>query len=341
VPTATFTPTPLPTSTPTQAFPVSADGSPIVASVGDLSLSNELYDHLSGMVTFYPMQGWDIEALDYLISMVEPDTGVGFYITITNTGYELDPDAYTAFRNNMEEFYTFRDGYEEISRNSNESINLHVTEKIYNQDNAQIYASSTYQQFDNVILTIEMIGGIDFALTNGPHIIMYNSFTQTITFDSQKASELPLYQYTWTYRALDVNASLVVPFAWSAQFDDTSNFETASFFSPDYNAATQFVIFKNTPKYNQQQGFDSAMVWLNAAHSNNANDVQPADVSEIEPGLYLFGWSSQSGATIGAMTYDIRIPNKLILVVSVVNEDFLDVYIDVLGETGDSYILEQ
>ncbi|NJN80763.1 MAG: hypothetical protein HC797_10015, partial [Anaerolineales bacterium] len=308
MPTATSTPRPIPTNTSTPAGPVSNTGNPIIVSAGDLSLSNELYEHPSGLLSFYPITGWKIEASDYFVSMIDPNTGVGYYITITNTGYKLDKDAFTAFRTNMEGYYTFRNGYQEISNNTNDSINLHVIEKIYDQEGIEVYASSIYQQYDNIIYDIEMIGGTEFAQTNSPHIIMFNSFTQTITIDNEIASDLPLYQYSWTYQPQDINASLVVPYAWSYQVDESTSAESVYFFSPDNNAVTQFVIFKNTPKYNQQQGFDSAMVWLNSAHSNNANDIQPGDISEIQPGLYLFGWSSQSGETVGAMTYDVRIP---------------------------------
>lgn len=341
VPTATFTPTLAPTNTPTPSGPLSATGDPLVVSVGDLALSDELYEHPSGFVSFYPLQGWDIEASDYLVSMVDPETNVGFYITITNTGYELDQDAYATFRSNMEEYY-MTDGYQEVSSNSDASIGVYVIEKVYNLENTQMYASSFYQQFDNIILTIEMIGTVDFAQSNSPHIIMYNSFTQTVTVDLDKSSKLPLYQFTWTYQPQDINASLIVPFAWTYQVDETSSLSSAYFFAPDNNAATQFVIVKNTPKYNQQLGFDAVMVWLNATHSNNANDVELfGEVSELEPGLYLFGWTSQASGKFGTMTYDIRIPNKLIMVVTAVDSDFLAIYSDVLGVTADSYILEQ
>lgn len=344
LPTSTFTPTPPPTSTPTPAGPVSTTGNPIVTSVGDLSLSNERYEHPNGFVSFYPMEGWEISETDYSVAMTDPETGVYYYLSVTNTGYALDADSFENYRTIMEEFYTFQSNYTEIDTGSNPSIQLHYVEKTYTgSDGVDYYAYSLYQQFDSVIFLLEVAGKAAHvqAEPTNPYRIMFDSFGQTMEVDSELASEFPMYQQTWTYTPDDIDGSIVAPWAWgylSDSLDETYHY--TYFYSPDSLAMIEF-IRQDTVKLTKELGLDFAVNYLNLLHSGDANDIkinQFGELQELETGLYLFDWQSETSGEIGTMLYDTRIPNKLIMVVAIVYDDeFLPLYANTLGDIADSY----
>lgn len=343
-PTSTFTPAP---PTPTPEGPVSTTGNPLVASVGDLKLSGIRYQHPNDLASFYPMEGWDIEETDYSVSMTHPETGVNYYISATNTGYTLDTESYENFRLIMEEIYTLQANYKEIDTGSNPNIQLYYVEKTYTgYDKENYYAYSIYQQFDNVIYTIELSGKEAFVQANpaNPYKIMFDSFTQTIQIDSTIAAEYPMYEQRWTYQADDVNASLTVPWSWTFFADQSEGFQYANFYSPDFAAYAQFVR-QDTVKLTKDSGLDFAVSYLNIVHSNGGVDVQInqfGELEELEEGLYFFDWESKNAGKAGLLKYDIRVPNKLIMVVTIVqNQDFLPLYANLLGEISGSYQLEQ
>ncbi len=344
-PTPTSTPAPPPTPTPTPDVPLSTSGNPIVVEAGNLRLITERFEHPRGFVSFNVMDGWEVEYNDFSATMTDPNTGVMYMITVTNTGYELDADAYAGFRDANEEVYLFTEDFKEVDSGENPAIKLHYIEKTYTRsDGVEMYAFSLYQQFDSVIFTTELIGGSEFvqADASNPYKIMFDSFGQTITVFSDTASEFELYEQRWTYQAGDVNASLTVPWSWTFFADQSEGFQYANFYSPDFAAYAQFVR-QDTVKLTKELGLDFAVSYLNIVHSNGGSDVQInafGDMKEVTDGLYNLTWESKSAGKAGLLTYDIRVPNKLIMVVTIVQDlDLVAVYAKPLDMISNSYIL--
>ncbi len=346
VPTQTFTPTPPPTSTPTPAGLVAADGSTLVTKFGTLELSNELYEHPDGWVSFYPMKGWEIEANDFSVTMYEPSTNVSFYITATNTGYTLNEEAYTNFRNNMEEFYFYQDQYKELNRGSNEDISLYFVEKQYARvdASAQIYAVSIYQQFDEVIYTIEMVGNTAFANGNSdnPYRVMFDSFSRTIETNTQVAATLPLYQYSWEYVSPTTNASISAPWAWSFFIVEDDKSYIAAFESPDAVAGSRLInldTLKITDATAKSLGKDLTLAFLSGfTGDTEVYIIEDGEVKDKAPGQYIYGWEAPNSNISGVLFYDINIANQLVMVIVYSQTDQLPVYGDLLTTIGDSYI---
>jgi hypothetical protein len=173
---------------------------------------------------------------------------------------------------------------------------------------------------------------------------MFDSFTRTIETDSSIAATLPLYQYSWSYTSPTTNASISVPWAWSFFTDQSEGFQYANFYSPDFAAYAQFVQ-QDTVKLTKELGLDFAASYLNIVHSNGNNDVQInqfGELEKLEEGLYFFDWESKGAGKTGLLKYDIRVPNKLIMVVTIVqDQDLLPLYANLLGEISGSYQLGQ
>lgn len=346
-PTATSTPAPPPTPTSTPDVPLSTSGNPIVVGAGNLQLTTERFEHPRGFVSFNVMDGWQVEHNDFSATMTDPNTGVMYRITVTNTGYELDADANTIFRDANEEVYLYMDDYKEISSGENPAIKLHYIEKTYTlSDGVEMYAFSLYQQFGSVIFTTELVGGSEFVQANpgNPYKIMFDSFGQTITVFSDTASEFEMYEQRWTYQASDVNASLTVPWSWTFFTEQSEGFQYANFYSPDFAAYAQ-VVRQNTVKLTKELGLDFAVLYLNIIYSDGASDVQInqfGETEEVEDGLYLFDWESKNAGRAGLLMYDIRVPNKLIMVVTGVQSlDLLPLYAGMLDEINNSYQLNR
>jgi len=294
------------------------------------------------------MEGWEIEETDYSVSMTDPETGVTYYISTTNTGYALDSKSYENFRLIMEQAYTWQTNYTEIDTGANPNIQLYYVEKTYTgQDGNNYYVYSIYQQFDNVIYTIEILGGEDHVQADpaNPYRIMFDSFTQTIEINSTIAAEYPMYQQSWVYIPDNSNVSLEVPWAWTFYPDSVDKtYHYTYFYSPD-NLAGVELIRQDTVKLTQKLGLDFALNYLNTLHSGKSNDVKVSvygELQELETGLYLTDWQSETSGELGTLMYDIRTPNKLILVVTLVTDDeWLPLYANMLGTIGDSYQLDQ
>lgn len=343
-PTSTFTPTPPPTLTPTPEGPRAANGDTIVASIGNLRLSNELYNHPNGFVSFYPMEGWDLTEDNYNVNMTDPNGNVVYSISAINTGYELDSAAFEQFRLNGEAFYIYQDQYEEINSGSNPAINLYFIEKTYVIEGIKFYANTIYQQFGNAIYTMEVYGSENVINPDPTNFywVMFNSFTQTINVYSDVVSTFPIYEWTWDYTALDVPVTISVPWHWS--YDIGTEDGITYFTSPD-NLAGVNVIRSNTVKLvgenGKKIGFDLSLTYLKSA--TGIDDIATGEIENFKAGegTYIYNWSSKTANFSGVTIFDTRVPNKLILVVLYAQTDMYDTYMTTLANIGDSYLLEQ
>ncbi|MCB0102336.1 MAG: hypothetical protein H6635_09950 [Anaerolineales bacterium] len=343
-PTSTFTPTPPPTQTPTPEGPRAANGETIVASIGNLKLSNELYTHPNGFVSFYPMEGWEITSDDYYVNMAEPNGNVVYTFTAINTGYELDSAAFEQFRINGELLYTYQEQYNEINSGSNPAINLYFIEKSYILEGIEFYVNTIYQQIGNVIYITEVYGDINVINPDPTNFywVMFNSFTQTININSKIASGFPMYEWTWSYTADDVPASLNVPWHWSYDTDTTQNI--AYFAAPDNKAGVNMLSIptvKLVGDIGKNFAFDLSLTYLE--NTTNASDFVTSEVENFTAGegTYIYSWSSETIDISGITLLDTRVANKLILIVIYSQNDVYDTYTDILIPMGDSYFLEQ
>lgn len=341
LPTSTFTPSP--TITPTPEEPVTTT----VNSAGDLKLSDKKYEHPNGLASFYPMEGWDIEETDYSVSMSHPETGVTYYLSVTNTGYELDADAYKTFRLNREEIYTVNENYKEIDSGENPDIQLYYVEKTYRGfDGENYYAYSFYQQFGNVIYTIELYGKEAFvqADANNPYRIMFDAFSQTINVKSKTASKYPLYQDSWTYVSPQTGATLTIPLAWGFEVLEESGSYMAVFNSPDGKASARLFTgasVKATGEVAKKFGRDATLAFLTGLTGDEGIQIisENGQVQEYAPGVYMFGWEAPAAGWTGVALYDTNHSDQNQIVITVVFSETasLDIYLELLGRIGDSY----
>jgi hypothetical protein len=345
LPTSTFTPTPPPTSTPTPEGPRSASGDPIAVRFGSLKLSNTLYTHPKGFVSFYPMEGWKIQESDFAVVMSDPDHNVTYSVTATNTGYELDDNAFEQFRKNTEEGYSLLPGYKELDKGENKDINLYYIEKTYQSNGQAMYAFSVYQKFGSAIYLVELVGPADLVRhedTNA-YWVMFNSFSQTIVVHSEIVAQFPIYQWTWDYTIKSVGASITVPWSWAFNVDQKDKINFIYFNSPD-NLAGIDILDMQTVKLVGEAGkkiaVDYSLTYLKSATGNDDFEIIGPEKYK-EDGMYLYSWSSKASGLIGVTILDTRTPNRLVVIIMYARTNVLKTYQDLFVQIGDSYTLKK
>lgn len=245
-PTATATPAPtqtqkpLPTSLPTNTpQPAATPITLYTDGVAKDALETTLFTHKSGAISFYPPKGWKVDSDDNEIFIDSPE-GVSFYVAFVNTGYELDAKQLATFADNTEFwYYSYRDGYKELDRQSNPAIGLEAIKKTYPMNDGTTYFThSVYQRIRQAVFIIEMTGINDLILSNPSYEQIFNAFFLSITGDAEAVATLPAYGLWAGYR--DNGYQFYFPMGWSYEYEDMGTFGSQeTFVSPDGNASIQ------------------------------------------------------------------------------------------------------
>lgn len=299
------TATPVPTNTPKPTNTPAPTATPItlfVDGVAKDALEETVFEHKSGAIEFNAPKGWTIEEYDYDVYVQSPES-VFFYISVTNTGYELSANELNNYIQGAEDFYYgYREGYEEINRESNPSIKLEVIEKTYPIDGGgTFFARSMYQQFGQAIFTIEMFGNYDEILSNPSYDQVFAAFFQSLFVDSGVAATLPIYGPKWSYETNDQAYNIYFPQGWKYNFYDVTIGFTfqEELISPDENAVIQiFSIPDSTLKTDLKSVEELSLLILNDVYTNGANDVEVVDRGQ-EPNRVLYEWKSASNKFSG------------------------------------------
>src|SRR5690606_29454920 len=154
---ATDTPAPR----PTQEEPPTA--APTVAQAPELALAASTFTHSSGGFSLVPPSGWRSEESSGAASFDAPD-GTGFiYVQITNTGYELDGQAFANFvtHRDLNFFDDFAD-YELISQEIDESNGQATVTKYLTFDGVPQTVVTFYDQYGPIIYSYDFWADEEF-----------------------------------------------------------------------------------------------------------------------------------------------------------------------------------
>lgn len=295
VPTNTPKPTNTPQPTPT-IITLSVDG------VAQDALDEKVFTHKTNAFEFNPPKGWTIDEFEYEVFVQSPES-VFFYVGVTNTGYELSTNEFAAYVQNAEDFYYgYREGYQEINRETNQSINLELIEKTYPVDGGgTFFVRSIYQQFGQSIFTVEMSGDYDEILSNPSYDQIFSAFFQALTVDSGVAATLPVYSTSWLYQTNDQAYSINIPQGWKYDYYDVTigfNFQE-QVVSPDENAVIQIFSKPDTTLKTDLKSIEElSLIILNDVYTNNANDIEVVDRNQ-ESGRVLYEWKSATNQFSG------------------------------------------
>lgn len=325
VPTNTPKPTNTPAPTPT-LITVFVDGT------AEDALEETIFEHTSGAFEFNAPKGWVIDEYDNDV-YIESSESVFFYVAVTNTGYQLSADEYDNFVQNSEDFfYGYRDGFQETSREANESINLKLIEKTYPVDGETYFARSIYQQFGQSIFIVEMFGSQNEILSNPSYDQIFAAFFQSLVVDSGVAATLPVYSLSWIFQSADQAYNFQLPQGWKYDYLEINEvFQTMEgLISPDEHAVIQVFSSFDTINYgtddhlNYLEGYTERL--LNSNYSGNSNDIQILN-KDSKSGKMLLEWKSNTSAINGyALIAEATNSSEPLLIIIFWDQPFDEIY---------------
>lgn len=302
-PAATATPVPTNTAIPTNTpQPVATPITLFVDGTAEDALDETIFKHASGAFEFNAPKGWTIEEFDNDVFIQSPES-VFFYLSVTNTGYKLTPSEFSRYIQNSEDFfYGYREGYKELNRVKDESIDLELIDKTYSLENGSTaFVSSIYQQFDQVIYTVELYGDLDEILGNPSYEQVFNAFYQSLLVHSKTAATLPIYGLSWSYQTNDQAYTLNMPQGWEYEYYEITAGFTSQYqlISPDGHAVINVFEDAGNSLATDIKSLDEfSLLLLNANYSNGTNDIKIVTKGEESNGIF-YEWTSPSNAYSG------------------------------------------
>ncbi|MBL8079749.1 MAG: hypothetical protein JNM55_17410 [Anaerolineales bacterium] len=326
VPTQTSIPTKIPTKT---SAPVVPPAPPV--SESKINLATTIQDHASGTFSFYPPVGWTVEGGDYDVYITEQKSGVFFYVSVTNTGYQLDADTYENFVKSTDDFYYASfDGYVLDDYSSSNAKDVILIDKSYEFEGRTQFVRSVYNQFGATSYTFEILGPESAIKGNSAYLTVFEDFIGSLEVDPDAANGLPIYGPTWNFVGPNEAMSIDVPLGWAYQFDDHETYSDAlieTLQSPDLAALIENVSVVDGNSYTMGNAGQMALFLLNDRYSSGSNDIRVSDIKTLNDGSEFWTWRSVKGGFSGVTNFELRDGGRQILLLSFISDnDFLDLY---------------
>ncbi len=338
---ATPTPTAIPTNT---AVNTAVPPSPTAVKAAPMELSTELYTHPSGAFTFYPPVGWEIKDSDIDVLVYEPETGITFYVAVTNFGLPLDAASYEAYVNATETYYyTSMEGYEQLDYGVGTAKDVYVVEKTYLYDGKTQYAKSIYNQFGQVNFVFEVIGQDSIVKENPEYLALFDKFFEKLEVAADAVLTRPVYELTWKFVGPDNSMTIDVPVGWTYSLDDRTTYSDAvmeSLTSPDGAALIENISVVDGNTYTMGNAGEMALFLLNERYSNGGGDVRVSNIQTLSDGSEYWTWKSTKGGYSGVTNFELRNGGTQVLLLSFVSYDStLEIYAPLFDRVFGTYTI--
>jgi hypothetical protein len=337
LPTPTSSPAPTPTKT---SLPVVPPAPP--TSLVEFKLDPKIHRHTSGAFSFYPPTGWTIEANDYDVYIKDPQSGVFFYVSVTNTGYPLDAGSYENFVAQTDDFYYASfDEYVLGDYSSSETNDVIAIEKVYKFEGKNQFVRSVYNQFGEISYAFEILGSDSAIKANPAYLALFDEFISSLELDLDSALRLPIYGLTWNFVGPNDSMSIDVPVGWTYGFDDHETYSDAlieTLFSPEQAAVIENVSIMDGNSYTMGNASQVALFLLNDRYSSGSNDIRVSDIKTLNDGSEFWTWKSTKGGFSGTTNFELRDNGKQILFLSFISDNSsLDFYQPLFDRVLGSY----
>lgn len=327
---ATDTPAPR----PTQKEPPTA--APTVAQAPELALAASTFTHSSGGFSLVPPSRWRSEESSGAASFDAPD-GTGFiYVQITNTGYELDGQAFANFvtHRDLNFFDDFAD-YELISQEIDQSNGQATVTKYLTFDGVPQTVVTFYDQYGPIIYSYDFWADEEFF---DAYDALYGEVLGTAEVDPQAAAEGQA-EYLWVYNFTGPNDlfEIDVPTAWQYERTEDGTTIIDTFYAPDGHAVIQNITFDEGTELSRTQAAQLGREWLKDAY---AQDMRFLDDRVQPDGSERLTWTSAASDMSGISFLEAR-GTTFLLFTAMYDNEFGDVYLETLEYTISSYTIPE
>jgi hypothetical protein len=306
---------------------------PTTLAAPDLSLGEDTYVHPSASFSLVPPAGWTIEESDGAASFKAPD-GTGFiYVQITNTGYELNDDAFDSFVTHRDRnFFSYTEDYEIVAKDVDGVNGAATITKFLSLDGVAQTVITFYYQYGQIIYSFDFWS--DHELFDA-YDVLYASVLDTADVDPEAALTQAGYFWVYTFTSPDALFSIKVPTAWQYERSETEDAVVDTFTAPDGHAVIQNVVYDDGDEISRSEAGDLALQLL---HSSYASDVRIVDDRLQPDGSERLTWSSSSGGYSGISYFETR-GTTFLLFTTMYDNAYEDVYFDTLEYTIGSYVV--
>lgn len=316
---------------PRPTVPPSDSPDPTALAVPELVLGEAAYRHPSGSFSLIPPAGWTTEESDGAASFKAPD-GTGFiYVQITNTGYELEGDAFDSFVTHRDlNFFNYYEGYEAVAREVDRVNGAATVTKFLTLDDVAQTVITFYYRYGQIIFSFDFWSDQDLF---DAYEVLYGEVLETADVDPEAALEHAAYLWVYTFTNPDALFSVKVPTAWEYERSESENAGIDTFIAPDGHAVIQNIVYDDGNAISRSDAADLALQLL---HNSYAPDVRILDNRMQPDGSERLTWTSSSGDYSGISFFETR-GTTFLLFTAMYDRQYEDVYLDPLEYTISSY----
>ena len=334
-PTSTRPPAPTATATPpattTTAAPVA---SPTVAAE-PVELAATPYTHPNDIFSLRPPAGWTLTDDEGSASFTSPDETGYLHVEVTNTGYELGPDAFTNFVENRDlNFFGVFEDYVPVEQEIDVESGVASVTKNFSFNQVPQTAVSVYIQEGLAIYIVDTWADQDYVTLYGD---LYPRIIGTMETDRDAAAEQFVYNWIYTFEAPDDLFTINVPTPWEYERTESDVVIVDTFYAPDGHAVIQNIAYDDGEEITRSE---AGAFGLELLRSSYAEDVRILD-DQVQPdGSERLIWTSSGGGYSGTSFLETRGTTFLLFTI-MHDDDYEDVYIDTLNYTVETYTVPE
>ena len=335
-PTVEPTPTALPTLTPAAtAEPLPEVEVTAAPAVPGRALADDLYVHPQQYFALQPPAGWKLSEDEASASFEAPD-GSGFILLqVTDTGYELDADAFATFVENRDRNY-FREfaDYEVIEVEMDPDSRVGTVSKSLTFEGIPHTVVSVYDQYGPIIYTY------DFWTEDGyldSYSNLYTAILENTEVDPEAAAGMVEYYWVYTFSGPGELFTIEVPTPWEYETSEDPTAIVDTFYAPDGHAVIQNITYDDGEPIGRSEAGTFALELL---HEFYADDIRITDDQVQADGSERLTWESPGGGYRGISFVETRGTTFLLFTI-MYDDGFEEVYFDTLDYTVSSYAVPE
>jgi hypothetical protein len=306
---------------------------PTASAAPELALADAPYTHESGAFSLVPPAGWTIEESSGSASFDAPE-GTGFiYVQVTNTGYQLDGEAFSNFVTHRDlNFFDDFDGYEVVSEEIDTTNGAAIIVKFLNYNDVDQTVITFYYQYGQIIYNFDFWSDHDFF---DAYDVLYRQVVDTADVNPDAALDQAEYLWVYTFTGPDELFTIEVPTAWRYERSESDATIVDAFTAPDGHAVIQNITYDNQDSLSRGEAGALGRRLLQEFY---AADLRIIDDQVQADGSERLIWESASGGYRGISFLEAR-DAIFLLLTTMYDNAWEEVYIDTLEYTISTYTI--
>ncbi len=269
-------------------------------------------------------EGWNLEISEYgSVFISEPGGEGAIYITVTNTGYPIGPNAFDQFLDAREiNFFTGFPGYEEIHREINEDHDYGYVEKKVIFNEIPEVVDTFYFVEDQAVFVI------DFWMESEKEQVykaMYQPMIDSFQRDSALVKDFIIYNFIYEFRDSTDEFSFEVPISWLYQTVTKDGSVIDYFYAPDNQAYFQHIIFYADTDSDQNTIAEKIYQANKSIFAGDFGENLIANEQTLETGGKYLKWDTTDENWQFETVYYFY-NGKIFALSGLIQKDFLEIY---------------